>query len=147
MTTFNTVFGRYWLLRLPLVLKSVQDEFQRKVDNVLILGRNKDEHDKNLRAMLQRSREQGVKLNPEKSMICATGVSYFRHRITKDGIEPDPAKIVAEKQTKTKVSWKLSLAKVCPHALRHQCTYAAQHDEAFRKLKELITREPGPVLA
>lgn len=41
--------------------------------------------------MLQRSTERGVKLNPEKSTICATAVSYFGHRIKKDGVKPDPA--------------------------------------------------------
>ena len=89
MTTFNTVFGRYRFLRLPFGVKSAQDKFQRKVnetygdlqgvmaivDDILIHGKSKKEHDENLRAMLQRSRERGVKLNPEKSVVCATEVS------------------------------------------------------------------------
>lgn len=65
------------------------------VDDILIYGKTKEEHDSNLRAMLQRSRERGVKLNPDKSTICTTEVSYFGHRITKDGIKPNPGKIAA----------------------------------------------------
>ena len=109
LTTFNMVFGRYRFLRLPFGLISAQDEFQRKVDetyeglqgvtaivdDILVYGKSKEEHDSNLRAMLQRSRERGVKLIPEKSTICAAEVSYFGHRITKDGVKPDPAKITA----------------------------------------------------
>ena len=109
LTTFNMVFGRYRFLRLPFGLISAQDEFQRKVDetyeglqgvtaivdDILVYGKSKEEHDSNLRAMLQRSRERGVKLIPEKSTICAAEVSYFGHRITKDGVKPDPAKIAA----------------------------------------------------
>ncbi|XP_056891952.1 uncharacterized protein K02A2.6-like isoform X1 [Takifugu flavidus] len=89
LTTFNTVFGRYRFLRLPFGIISAQDEFQRRVDetyeglqgvtaivdDILIFAKTKEEHDKNLHAMLQRSRERGVKLNPEKSTICATEVS------------------------------------------------------------------------
>ena len=115
LTTFNTVFGRYRFLRLPFGVKSAQDEFQRKVnetygdlqgvmaivDDILIHGKSKKEHDENLRAVLQRSRERGVKLNSEKSVVCATEVSYFGHLITKDGIKPDPAKIAAIKEMKS----------------------------------------------
>lgn len=72
LTTFNTPFRQYRFLRLPFGVKSAQDEFQRKVnetygdlqsvmaivDDILIYGRNKQEHDENLRALLQRSRER-----------------------------------------------------------------------------------------
>lgn len=109
LTTFNTVFGQYRFLCLLSGVKSAQDEFQRKVDetyeglqgvtaivnDILIYGSTKEERDKNLCAVLQRSREQGVKLNPEKSTVCATAVSYFEYCITKDGVMPDPAKIAA----------------------------------------------------
>lgn len=111
LTTFNTIFGRYCFLHLPFGLISAQDEFQQKVDeayeglqgatviviDIRICGRRKEEHDKNLSAMLQRFREHGVKLNPEKSIICAIEVSYFGHRITKYGIKPDPSKLAAVK--------------------------------------------------
>ena len=63
LTTFNTPFGRYRYLRLPFGLKSSQDEFQRKidecfeglpgvvalVDDVLVFGPSREEHDRNLR--------------------------------------------------------------------------------------------------
>ena len=181
LTTFNTVFGRYRFLRLPFGVKSAQDEFQRKVDetyeglqgvtaivdDILIYGRTKEEHDENLRAMLQRSRERGVKLNPEKSTICATAVSYFGHRITKDGVKPDPAKIAAVRdmeppknraELETILGMVNYLSKFAPmlsdvnapmrHLLKESSEFIwdAQHDEAFKKMKELITQEPGPVL-
>lgn len=71
LTTFNTVFGRYRFFRLPFGIISAQDEFQRRVDetyeglqgvtaivdDVLIFGKTKAEHDQNLCAMLQHSRE------------------------------------------------------------------------------------------
>jgi hypothetical protein len=80
LTTFNTPFGRYRFCRLPFGLKSSQDEFQHKidesfeglsgivaiVDDILVLGCTQEEHDNNLRAVLERSREKGVKLNEDK---------------------------------------------------------------------------------
>jgi hypothetical protein len=48
--------------------------------------------------MLQRSCERGVRLNPEKSTVCATEVSYFGHHLTVNGIKSDPQKISAIKE-------------------------------------------------
>jgi hypothetical protein len=36
------------------------------VDDILVLGCTQEEHDNNLRAVLERSREKGVKLNEDK---------------------------------------------------------------------------------
>lgn len=59
------------------------------VDDILVCGRTKDKHDKNLCAMLERTRARGFHLNPEKSTICVSEVSYFGHRLTHNGIKPD----------------------------------------------------------
>lgn len=62
LTTLNTVVGRYRFLRLPFSIILAQDEFQRKiaemyeglsgiaaiVDDILLYGRTKEEHDANL---------------------------------------------------------------------------------------------------
>lgn len=72
LTTFNTPFGRYRFLRLPFGINSAQDKFQRRVnetyeglkgvaaivDDILVFGRDKEEQDTNLRAMLQCTRER-----------------------------------------------------------------------------------------
>lgn len=91
LTTFNTTFGRYRFLRLPFGIVSAQDEFQRRVDetyeglrgvagivdDIVVFGKTKEEHDRNLRAMLSRTRERGMRLNPEKCCICVPEVSYI----------------------------------------------------------------------
>ena len=80
LTTFNTPFGRYRFKRLAFGLKTAQDEFQRRidevyedipgvdsiVDDIIVYGKTIEEHDQNVRNMLQRSRDRGVKLNPDK---------------------------------------------------------------------------------
>ena len=109
LTTFNTPFGRYRFLRMPFGVHSAQDVFQRLVDktfgdlpgvaaiidDILVYGETKQEHDKNLRATLQRAGEQGVTFNPEKLTYCAQEVSYFGNRITSEGLKPDNVKIAA----------------------------------------------------
>ncbi|XP_021368026.1 uncharacterized protein K02A2.6-like, partial [Mizuhopecten yessoensis] len=106
LTTFNTPFGRYRYLRLPFGLKSSQDEFQQKmdecyeglegavalVDNVLVYGKTRSEHDKNLREALLRSRERGIKLNKDKLEV---GLKYFGHTLTADGLKPEEDKVRA----------------------------------------------------
>lgn len=109
MTTFNTPFGRYRFCRLPFGLKSSQDEFQRKidesfeglsgivaiVDDILVLGCTQEEHDNNLRAVLERSREKGVKLNEDKLEVGVSELEYFGHIVTSEGLKPDPTKVAA----------------------------------------------------
>lgn len=96
--------GRYRFLRLPFGLISAEDEFQRKidetyegldsvaaiVDDILVFGKTKEEHDANLRTVLMRTHEKGVCLNPDKSVTCVPEVSYFGHKLKRGGNKPDP---------------------------------------------------------
>ena len=50
---------------------------------------------KNLRATLQRAREQGFTFNSEKFTYCSQEVSYFGNHITSEGLKPDNEKIAA----------------------------------------------------
>lgn len=104
LTTFNIVFGRYRFLRLPFGIISAQDEFQRRVDetykglegvaaivdDILVFGKTKQDHDRNLRAMLKRTRDRGVRLNPEKCRICVSEASYFGHALSHEGQARSP---------------------------------------------------------
>ena len=109
LTTFSSPFGRWRFLRLPFGIKSSQDIFQQKmdsifesltgvtsiVDDLLVYGRTKQEHDQNLRQVLERARNKGVRFNPDKMRIGVTEVPFFGNRITSSGLQPDPNKIRA----------------------------------------------------
>ena len=111
LTTFNTPYGRYRFFRLPFGLKSSQDEFQRKidesyeglegmvalVDDILVYGKSREEHDKNLKAVLERSRQKGIKYNSDKLVVGVSEVDYFGHLLTSEGLKPDPSKVSAIK--------------------------------------------------
>ena len=114
MTTFNTPFGRYRFLRMPFGLVSAQDEFQRKMDEVfegvpgivaliddlLISGATREEHDHNLRAALDKATEKQLQLNPEKLTVGVQEIEYFGLLITSEGIKPDPMKVKAVQEMK-----------------------------------------------
>lgn len=109
LTTFNTPFGRYKFNRMPYGICSASEVFQAcfqrmfsdpegvivYIDNILIWGKNKEEHDMRLDKVLQRIRENGVKLNYEKCKIGVTEVNYVGHIFSKDGLKPDDEKIRA----------------------------------------------------
>ena len=108
LTTFNTPHGRYKFNRLPFGLVCAQDYFQMKmdqifegitgvtplVDDILISGKTRSEHDENLRKALDRAQERNLKLNADKLTVGVQEVEYFGHLVISEGLNPDPAKLM-----------------------------------------------------
>lgn len=65
------------------------------VDDILVYGKTREEHDANLRNVLTRSREKGVKLNSNKLAVGLPEVPYFGHILSADGLKPESSKIAA----------------------------------------------------
>jgi hypothetical protein len=61
-------------------------------DDVIIHGRNPQEHDRNLNTFLARCQNAGIKLNRKKLEIGVDSLTFMGHRISKDGLLVDPAK-------------------------------------------------------
>ncbi|KAK2706617.1 hypothetical protein QYM36_016593 [Artemia franciscana] len=62
------------------------------VDDIAGVGTSKENHDMQLKAVLQRAREKGVKFNQDKCVFNATAISYFGQLLTTEGVKPDPNK-------------------------------------------------------
>ena len=98
--------GRYQFKRLPMGSKVASDIFQRMLDSVyiglpgvtgiaddmVIFGRNEEEHDRNLILFLETTRKNGLVLNKRKLQFKKEEVSFFGHRWNSTGISPDPRK-------------------------------------------------------
>lgn len=56
---------------------------------------SKADHDRNLRALLQRAREVGLRFNRRKLQLCLRGVRYMGHVISNQGVRSYPNKIKA----------------------------------------------------
>ena len=98
--------GRYQFKRLPMGSKVASDIFQRMLDSVyiglpgvtgiademVIFGRNEEEHNRNLILFLETTRKNGLILNKKKLQFKKEEVSFFSHRWNSTGISPDPKK-------------------------------------------------------
>ncbi len=109
LTTFNTMhpFGRYRFLRLPFGLKSSQDIFQIKMDQILeacpgtisiadditVFGKDDDEHDRNLRNLMEQARIHGLVFNPSKLKIKQKRIKFYGVVFDEDGVHSDPDKV------------------------------------------------------
>ena len=109
LTTFITPFGRYCFQKLPFGIASAPELFQRRMnqllnglsgvlchmDDVLIFGRSKKEHDSRLLAVLSRLASVGVTLNRSKCVFSQNSVKFLGHEIDECGVGADPEKVKA----------------------------------------------------
>lgn len=65
------------------------------MDDILMFGANKEEHDKRLNAILRTVKDSGLKLNKAKCHLAKSEIKYFGHIISAEGMKPDPAKVKA----------------------------------------------------
>ena len=109
LTTFNTPYGRYRYLRLPMGICSAPEVFHKTVhqfledgegvsvymDDIIVWGSTVEEHDEHLTETLQKLSEVGLVLNLDKCVFRQTELSYLGEVITSDGVKPDPNKVQA----------------------------------------------------
>ena len=63
------------------------------LDNVIFTGREKDEHNQNLKALLNVASCEGFTLNEKKSVYSATELDWLGYRVSHNTIKPDPARL------------------------------------------------------
>ena len=177
LTTFNTPFGRYRFNRLPFGVVCAQDIFQRKmdelfegmagvtslVDDIVVTGTTREEHDSNLQAVLERATRENLKLNPDKLTVGASEIEYFGHRITSEGLKPDEGKVKAildmgpptdKKELQTLLGMITYLSKFAPHTsditkpmrdlLKEDTEFVwdEMQQSALQGIKEVLTQHP-----
>lgn len=115
LTTFITPFGRYCFNKLPFGISSAPELFQRRMnqileglegvlclmDDVLIFGKDQEQHDAKLMVVLERLAAAGVTLNSEKCEFAKSRVKFLGHIIDREGIRADPDKTAAVLQMRT----------------------------------------------
>ena len=180
LTTFLTPFGRYKYLRLPFGLCVSSEIFQKKLqaaleglegtlciaDDIVVYGIGKDkeeatkDHDKKMKALLERCRSKGIRLNKMKTELRKSEITFLGHILTSEGLKPDPEKIKAivrmEPPKDVKEVQRFNgmvnyLARFMPNLsekiepLRRltnkdaEWSWEKEQKEAFEKIKELVT--------
>ena len=125
LTTFRMPFGRYCWKQLPLGLRVSQDIFQARMDeildlpgvagitdNVCVHGKDVQEHDDNLRRLMERAKQCGLVFNSEKCDIRKNEI-FFGNIYSKDAIRLIQQKFKASRvcqSLRTKKTYKDSLA-------------------------------------
>ena len=93
LTTFNTPFGRFKFERLRFGLVSAPEVFQRAVsemlediekcevivDDLLVWGKNTEDHDHTLKQVLKRAAENDLRFNEQKYKFQRLEVEYVGH--------------------------------------------------------------------
>ncbi|KAJ1198182.1 hypothetical protein NDU88_002026 [Pleurodeles waltl] len=102
LTSFVTPLGAFRFIRMPFGLALAAACFQRVMkevlkdlnsvlffqDDMLIYGKDEEEHDVALRAVLRRLKEKGLTVKKEECKFRVGTVSYLGNTISGDGIKP-----------------------------------------------------------
>ena len=180
LTTFITPFGRFCFNRMPFRITSAPEHFQRRmsnivedlegvvcmVDDILVFAKTQEDHDRCLRAVLNRIKDAGLTLNKDKCVFNQRSVKFLGQVIDEQGIRPDPDKVSAvlkmkPPSTTTEVRRFLGMAnqltKFSPHladkmkplrellSTRNAFVWGADQDMAFRAIKQALSS--GEMLA
>ena len=131
------------------------------LDDILISGKTAEDHLSNLRRLLKRLNDRGLRCRIQKCVFAQDSVTYLGHTISRDGISKGPkadavTKICQHSPTSHSYahSWVLcssttSSCPTCPPS-RSRCTYhlTEKHtkwkweepqQDAFQKLKQMLT--------
>ncbi|XP_051953222.1 retrovirus-related Pol polyprotein from transposon opus [Xyrauchen texanus] len=112
-TAFVCPLGFWEFNRMPQGITNAPSTFQRLmercmgdlnrkqvlvfIDDLIVFSKTLEEHESRLLQVLNRLKEYGLKLSPEKCRFFQTSVRYLGHIVSRDGVETDPAKVEALK--------------------------------------------------
>ena len=109
LVVINTHQGLYRYTRLPFGVAFAPAIFQKAMDgilqgithcicyldDILVTGRSDEEHLQNLRRVLQRLWEHGMKLRHDKCIVFQNSVEYIGHTISAEGVHTTTKKLKA----------------------------------------------------
>lgn len=112
-TAFVCPLGFYEFNRMPQGVTNAPSTFQRImekcmadinlrevlvfIDDIIVFSKDLDEHEERLFRVLNRLKEYGLKLAPEKCIFAQSSVRYLGHIVSDKGVQTDPDKVAAVK--------------------------------------------------
>ena len=177
ITTFITPSGRYHFNVLPFGITPASEHFQKQlemilqdcegvcveIDDILVHGKDKQEHDARLKTVLQKLEEANVTLNSEKCEFSKTEIHYLGHLINGKGISADPEKVraIIEMSSPSSIQEVRRFLGMCNHLRKFSSELADKtkpmrdllsekthwnwgiaQEKAFQEIKEIISKTP-----
>ncbi|XP_018493689.1 uncharacterized protein K02A2.6-like [Galendromus occidentalis] len=177
LCTFTTPWGRFRFMKLPFGILTATDEFQRAtddlfgdmpgvvpyIDDLIVWGNTKEEHDERVKQVLERCSRVGMVLNPGKCHFSQTSVKYLGHILTRQGFHIDPERIriieeVEAPQSKKEIQRFLGMVnfvgqfveglsektRMLRQLVKDDVVFewTQQHQEAFEGLKRCLVSAP-----
>lgn len=178
-TAFTTPNGLYNFLRMPFGLRNAAATFQRLIDivlrglnekecfayidDVVIHAKTLSEHRRKYLTLIERLREANLQLEPTKCEFLRREVCYLGHKLSQNGVSPDPRKLSAvsnfpRPKTPLNVKQFLGLTSYYRRFINDFSKYAkplnkltetgvpfiwtSEQEEAFQALKLKLCEEP-----
>ncbi|XP_054590187.2 retrovirus-related Pol polyprotein from transposon 412 [Nothobranchius furzeri] len=177
LCTFNTPEGRYRFLRLPYGILSAPEVYHKTIhmifehipgvetmmDDIIVWGTTREEHDQRLRQVLDKTREVNLKLNKDKCEFGVKKLTFVGDVVSENGVKPDPKKTSAicnmeRPNNKDDVRRFLGMVTYLAKFVTQLSTLSAplrslleqknewiwshEQEQCFLKLKEILTQEP-----
>ena len=175
LCTFHTPWGRKRFLRMPFGISSAGEVMQKRnettfgdingvyviADDLIIAGKDVQEHDQILHRVMQRAQEKGVRFNRNKLQFKLSEVTYMGNVVSSEGLRPCPKKIDAivnmpEPTCKTSLQRLLGMIRYLSQFIPNESTITAplrsllkkdshwhwnhEHKSAFQKIKQAIAK-------
>ena len=106
---FVCKYGHFEMTRMPFGLNNAASTFQRTmemvlqglqwitcliyIDDIIVFGRDFDEHILRIEQVLERIRSAGLKLKPQKCNMLQKEVVFLGHVVSGEGVKPNPVNI------------------------------------------------------
>ncbi|KMQ89942.1 hypothetical protein RF55_10358 [Lasius niger] len=177
--TVNTHKGLFRVKRLPFGINAAPGLFQKfmeillagisgikiYLDDIMIRGKDKEEHDDRLCRVLEKLEKAGVSVKKEKCEIGKSEITFLGYRLAADGIRPTEERIKAIKEApkptnKQELQAFLGMINYYNRFLRNKAAKAEplhrlldkegkwhwndQQERAFIELKDLLKSEAVP---
>ena len=157
-TAFSTPWSLYEWIRIPYGIMNAPAGFQRFINNCLVGLRDSicaaylddilahsetfKRHVEDVRTVLRRLREKGVKLNPEKCEFFKNEIRYLGRLISGDGYRPDPEDVKALDRCKIPPKNIGELRSIIGF-LGYYRTYIKDFSRKLKPIYDLLQKEPN----
>lgn len=161
LTAFITPWGLYEWVRIPFGLSSAPAEFQRSMEECLVGLRDDscqpylddnlvhshtfEDHLQNLRAVLRRYQQHGVKLTPRKCSVFKDSVKFLGKIVTRDGYTMDPTELAPVQALKDRKPTTVGDLRKLLGFLSYYRQYIPNFSRIAKPLYNLLTGEKTPL--